>query len=462
MDKNLKNNFILILFYNIKMNFDEKPEQKYLCNQERPLYPYIERNYNIHIPLYHIVNDERPMDIFDNSNYRSFTMMSYTLFDSNLKNLMLGYFESNEPKIDTNFFERNQKFLEGLPIKEKYMLSGYTFNGDVFVNLYLSGKTISEKQQELESYIMNYSPGPAYASFGTKQYSIIPIYFQLIERLKLKKKFKGISYDNTPNNELIKQNKESIDFFVQMYGEVGPSITDDLNDYLDWTRLIEEKKRLESGDNSVKEDVMFSIEFYEDDMGEDTLANQETIREWFGDIKRDEYYLELMKECIKEYYEDLEKIFNKAPELEKEMEVFRGVKTMYYKKDNSDMYINNTFTSTSLDPIKAISFSAPENQCCLKKITLKPGFKLICMEPITQVRGEFELLIPPNNKFRIINHQELKPKTWSRQKFEHIKSYDNFYNYVCKNETIEIQPGTNKKYINVYKSPMTLTIMESS
>ncbi len=440
----------------------EIDKEKYLCNPDRPLYPYIERKYTVHIPLYHILNDKRPLDLFDNPDYKEFTMMSYSLYDSNLKNLLMGYFNSSDVKIDSSFFEKNQKFLENLTQKEKYMLSGYTFNGDVFLNLYLAGLTIPQKEKELEKYIMNYSPGPIYESFSSREYAITPLYYQLVKKIKEKKYFKKMSYDDEPDNSnenelLKKENKESIDMFIQLYGVNGPSVTDDINDWLDWTRLIEERERLEKESTKVDEKSMFLIDFKEDDSVENILENQSNIRDWFGDIKRDKYYVNLIKECIKEYCKELEKIFDKAPGIEKEMEVFRGVKNMYYKKENSDIYINNTFTSTTLNPVKTLEFVG--NECCLKKIILKPGFKLICLEPITQVRGEFELCIPPNNEFRIISHEEFKPKNWNAQNFGYIKSYEDFYNYICNNEIIKYDKDI--KRISNYQGKMTLTIMES-
>jgi hypothetical protein len=97
------------------------------------------------------------------------------------------------------------------------------------------------------------------------------------------------------------------------------------------------------------------------------------------------------------------------------MVVFRGVTTMYYKKDNSDIFYNNTFMSTSLNPYTAFEFSAKD--CCMKKIILKPGFnRIIFMEPITQVTGEYELLICPDTKFRILKHEESKKETTLNKK----------------------------------------------
>ena len=152
-------------------------------------------------------------------------------------------------------------------------------------------------------------------------------------------------------------------------------------------------------------------------------------------VKRDDKFVELIKECVEEYIEELIKIFDKAPALDTEMVVFRGVSTMYYKKDNSDIFYNNTFMSTSLNPNTALEFS--DRDCCMKKIILKPGFnRIIFMEPITQVTGEYELLICPDTEFRILKHEELKKlntfNSRSLNDANDINKYDLFVTEICK------------------------------
>ena len=117
------------------------------------------------------------------------------------------------------------------------------------------------------------------------------------------------------------------------------------------------------------------------------------------------------------------------------MVVYRGVTTMYYKKDNSDIFYNNTFMSTSLNPNTALGFSYKD--CCMKKIILKPGFnRIIFMEPITQVTGEYELLICPDTKFRILKHEKLKKlNSINYKKINEAGSteqYNLFLNEICK------------------------------
>ena len=63
------------------------------------------------------------------------------------------------------------------------------------------------------------------------------------------------------------------------------------------------------------------------------------------------------------------------------------------------------------------------------------GFnKIIFIEPITQIRGEYELLIPPDTEFRILKHEEFKKETTFD--YDHIKGqgedkkYKLYYSFI--------------------------------
>ena len=259
---------------------------------------------------------------------------------------LMNYLDIKGLTIDRNFFKKNQEFLrDKLTVKEIFMLSGYTYNGDVLCNLVLRMKSdnTDKRKKNFKEYVVNWNIEEE------EGYKLIPIFYQLSKRL----------------------NKYS----------------------------------------------------YKD------------IKSYLKKVKRDEKFVELIKDCVEEYIEELKKIFDKAPVLENEMVVYRGVTTMYYKKDNSDIFYNNTFMSTSLNPNTALGFSYKD--CCMKKIILKPGFnRIIFMEPITQVTGEYELLICPDTKFRILKHEKLKKlNSINYKKINEAGSteqYNLFLNEICK------------------------------
>lgn len=105
--------------------------------------------------------------------------------------------------------------------------------------------------------------------------------------------------------------------------------------------------------------------------------------------------------AIKSYISELTEIFNKSPKLTSPITVFKGVKNTYYKTTNSGIFQNRDFMSTTLSPKVALRFMNSASNCCFKQINLIPGARAIFMEPLSQHPEEFEILLPPGNKFTI-------------------------------------------------------------
>jgi|694.fasta_scaffold38874_3 hypothetical protein len=333
------------------MDYDSK-ELDLICKSDENQYlPFENISYNIIIPItYYVEATDATHIVRTNSLIHLDSIMNYTFEKADYNIGLMKYLDVDGPTIDKNFFKKNQTFLkETLSTKEIFMLSGYTFNGDVLANLFLKLKAnvSSDAEDDFNEYVLNWRSEKKKNKH--RQIRLNSLFYQLAKRLN------NYDYD-----------------FVNSYLEK---------------------------------------------------------------VKRDDAFIQLIKECVEEYVDDLKKIFDKAPALDEDMVVFRGVSTMYYKKDNSDKFYNNTFMSTSLNPNTALDFSAKE--CCLKKITLKRGFnKIIFIEPITQIRGEYELLIPPDTEFRILKHEEFKKETTFD--YDHIKDqgedkkYKHYLNELCR------------------------------
>lgn len=105
--------------------------------------------------------------------------------------------------------------------------------------------------------------------------------------------------------------------------------------------------------------------------------------------------------AIKSYISELTEIFNKSPKLTSPITVFRGVKNTYYKTTNSDIFQNKDFMSTTLSPKVALRFMNSASNCCFKQINLIPGARAIFIEPLSRHPEEFEILLPPGNRFVI-------------------------------------------------------------
>ena len=144
--------------------------------------------------------------------------------------------------------------------------------------------------------------------------------------------------------------------------------------------------------NNLK-DYLFKIQMlklFKDD--DEIISKIEDKTLMNNDFNNDDYI-----EILKLYISDLKKIFKKAPILEKELYVYRGIEINYIYNsiidDNIDSYINNYFLSTSLFINKAYKYTKKENRIiCRFKINI--GTPIIFVEGISLAKGDMEVLIP--------------------------------------------------------------------
>lgn len=105
------------------------------------------------------------------------------------------------------------------------------------------------------------------------------------------------------------------------------------------------------------------------------------------------------------FLEDLKRIIDNSPPITQPTIVYRGSKTLYYSTTDKRTFKNNSFMSTSYGIWGPTNFTNRKLKCCIKKITLKTGTKALFMDCITQYESETEILLPPDNEFKIISHE---------------------------------------------------------
>jgi len=106
------------------------------------------------------------------------------------------------------------------------------------------------------------------------------------------------------------------------------------------------------------------------------------------------------------FLRDLLRIVDNSPPIQQKTVVYRGARTLYYSTTNRKTFQNNSFMSTAYGMWGARSFADTRNKkCCIKRIVLKPGTKALFMDCITQYDSETEILLPPDNEFKIISHE---------------------------------------------------------
>ena len=112
-----------------------------------------------------------------------------------------------------------------------------------------------------------------------------------------------------------------------------------------------------------------------------------------------------------EYILHLHRIFNNAPPVPKEgLYTYRGVKTTDFVSSNSkNVFVNETFLSTSPDLEAAIKFKA--GRCCLFSIQVLPGAKCLFPGALTYYSNELELLFAPGRQLFIVKNQFMASNT---------------------------------------------------
>ena len=102
---------------------------------------------------------------------------------------------------------------------------------------------------------------------------------------------------------------------------------------------------------------------------------------------------EFWVEVMKLFKTDFERIINNAPPVRKETVVYRGVKGDYFLKgSNNNYYKNTSFVSCTLNPYYAVEYLR-KGQCCLKRITLLPGTKVLFISGLSCYPYELEIVI---------------------------------------------------------------------
>jgi hypothetical protein len=108
----------------------------------------------------------------------------------------------------------------------------------------------------------------------------------------------------------------------------------------------------------------------------------------------------------------------RAPPLREDIVLYRGI--------NSNDYIDGvsrSFVSTTSNPIAAQRFTG--NTCCLLKITVKAGTKILSLhsQDLTHFTFEKEILLPPGGIFRIVEKTHCDQSIYYHVEYSHSGEY---------------------------------------
>jgi hypothetical protein len=120
--------------------------------------------------------------------------------------------------------------------------------------------------------------------------------------------------------------------------------------------------------------------------------------------ERDNIKKSVWNKVVESYIKNMTKILNGAPVCESELFVYRGVKKIDYMniKTPDEIYEQNLFMSTSIDPKVAKKFTDVEKNCCLMELVIQPKTAGLLMPPLSYFEDEMEILFAPGKKLRLI------------------------------------------------------------
>jgi hypothetical protein len=238
-----------------------------------------------------------------------------------------------------------------------------------------------------------------------------------MENLSLKDKMTIMGYTHNGDkysNMYLMQDKDSLTFYLE------DNLRDEDNNKFFPLYFQAKEKIIKEKDSILKYftgDKKLQKKFIEDFINP-VVSNIEEIKS-YNLILKNRVLLSIYFwfDVIGDFVEDLDRIIRESPPIESPMVVFRGAKTKYYKT-SSNLYVNNTFMSTSFN--YEVPFKFSEYNCCLKKIILKPGTRALFTDCLSEYSEENEILLGLNNKFKIIE--------------DSVKYYYNIFKYNKKEE----------------------------
>jgi len=123
---------------------------------------------------------------------------------------------------------------------------------------------------------------------------------------------------------------------------------------------------------------------------------------------------------LKYYMTDINNIFKICPKIKNNLVLYRGSTDSHFLDNSKNGLFNSkTLTSVSLSSYVAITYSS--KNCCVMRIRLKKGSKIIYIQPLSIYDGDLEALLQFNTLFNI---------DYPRHKIKYYKT-----NNICPDKT---------------------------
>jgi hypothetical protein len=109
----------------------------------------------------------------------------------------------------------------------------------------------------------------------------------------------------------------------------------------------------------------------------------------------------VLRRLLKSYTDDLQMIIKKAPKFGETLYTYRGVKNENFLEPGILSYINRSFSSTSLSMDVSAKFTESYSgyRCCIYNLEIDKSVPVLCIDSVSLVKDEYEVLIGHNVMF---------------------------------------------------------------
>jgi len=339
-------------------------------------------------------------------------------------------------RFDLDWLYDSIDYISSLSIKDKFILYSYTTTSDPINNYLLNNIDYFNDYLFLNKQIEGKEDDIKFKYFIDKFIDEFTKIFKL-------KKDKNKNYSNNISNEDKNIKLEFIYFplfFNACYILIKKISEDNINDYL-----------IKSIDQEIKNNLYLFFDEMKIIFLKENLNKEKNIDIYICNHLKEFYYFivtnkfifnkKFWLECLQNYKNDLNKIFDNSNPIKNDIVVYRGISSIFFEDKMNNLFINNTFLSTTLNLDIALNFSG-ENPKILKRFILTKGTKALFLPCISAVPNESEILLGLNNKFKIIKNENI----------EYIYPYNltdnNIKNEICGFNNIEKLKVITLKTIN--------------
>jgi len=121
-------------------------------------------------------------------------------------------------------------------------------------------------------------------------------------------------------------------------------------------------------------------------------------------ISQKDLTLENIKQIVKLYVDSFEKIFNRLPLTTKPLRLFRGLKPSdtYDPRKYGILTPTLDYWSTTYAPTNSTAtHTFTGEDCCMLELLVKPGVRLLWVEPFSQYEEEHEIILDKNVQLKL-------------------------------------------------------------